>query len=397
MGVDGGSLAALGRFLRGVTALGLAVGAGGAVILILEAAGPEPVSVIAGRGPGVVVLLSPDEVGESPFTPPFAVDLDLDPALLASTPRSAAVLESPHHRHSTADRILSDDLAHALAATGSDPGRLSTARIERVVDRVGALRVIVSGLDDRDGDRRDDDSRFTITALDGSAVCVTLGAPRQLARTLGAAVDVDLVPVSGVSWSPYGPCTGATQAGIGSDVRVGTTPGTYGGTLGGDVCDVSALAAALGVDPVLVEAWGAPLDLTVGEVAGFLDTLTPVVLLADTAVTDHALRGDRVAARQAILQRGTAVLVDPLGMPKVRCMSGSPLRVPQSLPDDVQVDGTPWPGFSLDLIRRIPAGDRVVRNFVLVDVHTGRPVRKPAGIDGILARLAGPIVTPAPG
>jgi len=395
--VEHGAIDGVMRLLRGVAALGLAVAAGGAVILVLEASGPEPVSVMAGRGPGSVVLLGSDAVGYAPFTAPFAVDLGLDPALLAAAPRSTALVESPHHRHSTADLVVATELAFVLSGGDDDGGRLSIVRIDRIVGRVAGLRVLLSDLDDRNGDRLDDDGRFTVTALDGSAVCVTLGAPRVLTRSLGSAVDVDGVPASGVSWSPFGPCFDSVDPSRGADVRVATTPGTYGGTVTGDVCDVSALAAAFTADERLAAVWGAPLAVASADVRGFIDTLTPVVLLADTAVTDYELRGDRVASRQAILQRGTAVLVDPVGMPTVRCMSGAPLRAPQSLPEDVELRGEPWPGFSLDVIRRVPAGDRVVTSFVLIDVRTGNPVVRPAGIEGILARLAGPIATPASG
>ncbi|MBI5157687.1 MAG: hypothetical protein HZA58_06675 [Acidimicrobiia bacterium] len=393
--MEHGAIDGVMRFLRGVAALGLAVSAGGAVILVLEANGPEPVSVMAGRGPGSVMLLASDAVGDAPFTAPFAVDLGLDPALLATPPRSSALVESPHHRHSTADLIVATELASALGSGEGDASRLSILRIERTVGGVVGLRALLSDLDDRNGDRLDDDGRFTVTALDGSAVCVTLGAPRVLTRSLGSPIDVDGVPTSGVSWSPFGPCFDSVDPGHGADVRVATSPGTYGGMVTGDVCDVSVLSGTLAADDRLAAAWGAPLEVAATYLRDFIDTLTPVVLLADTAVTDHELRGDRVASRQAILQRGTAVLVDPVGVPRVRCMSGSPLRAPQPLPDDVQFRGEPWPGFSLDVIRRVPAGDRMVKSFVLIDVRTGHSVIKPAGIEGILARLAGPIATPA--
>lgn len=395
--MEHGSIDGVMRFLRGVAALGLALAAGGAVILVLEATGPEPVSVIAGRGPGSVVLLAADAVGPGPFSAPFAVELGLEPALLPTAPRSAALLESPHRRHSAADVIVATELAFALAGGEAGSDRLSKVGIERIVGRVAGLRVLLSDVDDRNGDRLDDDGRFTVTALDGSAVCVTLGPPRTLARSLGRAVDVDGVPASGVSWSPLGPCSDPVTPNSGADVRVTTSPGTYGGSVAGDVCDVSALAATLAADEHLAAVWGAPLGVAGDEIPDLIDTLTPVVLLGDTATTTYELRGDRVAARQAILQRGTAVLVDRLGMPAVRCMSGSPLRTPQSLPEDVAVLGAPWPGFSLDVVRRVPAGDRAVRAFVLIDVRTGNSVVKPAGIDGILARLAGPIATPASG
>ena len=390
-----GSIDGLMRFLRGIVALGLAVASGSGVILVLEGTGPEPVSVMAGRGPGVVVVLAADAVGDAPFTTPFAVDLGLDPALLALAPRSAAAVASPHHRHSSADRIFANELIHALAATDLDPGHLSNARIERIINDIAGLRVIVSDLEDGDGNRIDDDGRFTVTALDGSAVCVTLGARRGLLRSLGVAVDVDGVTTSGFSWSPDGPCSAAVVANRGSDIRVATTPGTYGGTVSGDVCDVSALAATLDADPALAEVWGSPRGRAADDIAGSRAVLPRVVLLPPTAPTDPELRGGGGAARQAILQRGTAVLVDPLGMPKVRCMSGAPLRAPQALPAGVGVIGETWPGFSVDEIRRIPAGDRVVKSFVLIDVRTGHALIKPAGVEGILARLAGPIATPA--
>lgn len=391
-GVVGGVM----RFLRSVAALGLSVAAGGAVILILEAAGPDPVEVVVGTGPGSVVALTTDAVGDAPFTAPFAVDLGLDPALLAAAPRSPAALRSVHHRHSAADQIVSTELANELAASDIDPAALRIARIKNIVERVAGLRVVLSDLEDRDRDRLDDDGHFSVTALDGSAVCVTLGVQRHLTRSLGAAVDVDGVPTSGISWSVYGPCT-ANDPTLAAELRRATTPGIYGGTTAGDVCDISVLRGALTADPGLAALWGAPLGLAPDAISGYLDGLTPVLLLADTPVTDHGLRGTRVSPRQAILQRGTAVLVDRLGVPAVRCMSGSPLRIGQPVPREVEVVGDRWEGFSLDVVRRIPAGDHAVTSFVLVDVRTGRSVVKPAGIEGILARLAGPIVTPTQG
>lgn len=385
------------RLLRAVSALGLAIAVGGGVILVLEAVGPEQVQVLAGRGPGVVTVLGAETPGAYPFTEPFAVDLDLDPALLASAPRSAAAVESPHRRHSAADLIVSGGLARALVDAATDPADLRVRRIATLVEREVGLVAVVEDLDDRDRDGFDDDGRFTLTALDGSSVCVSVGAARHVTRALGAAVDADGVPASGVSWSPYGPCTAPQQPWTGSDVRAGTTPGTYGAVVGGEVCDVGAMRGRLADDEALRVIWGAPLGVAGDEVLAYLDSLTPVVLLADTAVTDHELRGERVAARQAVLERGSAILVDRYGTPVVRCMSGAPLRAPQRLPNEVRVDGTPWEGFSLDAVRRVPAGVRDVDTFVLIDVATGLPVRRTAGIDGMLARLAGPVVIPDTG
>ncbi|PZT71125.1 hypothetical protein DN402_02310 [Streptomyces sp. SW4] len=49
------------------------------------------------------------------------------------------------------------------------------------------------------------------------------------------------------------------------------------------------------------------------------------MLRADTRVTGHGLRGGRPVGGQAVLQAGTAVLVDDRGVPRVRCAGGNPL------------------------------------------------------------------------
>jgi hypothetical protein len=108
------------------------------------------------------------------------------------------------------------------------------------------------------------------------------------------------------------------------------------------VCDVDALAAQLGDDHLVLEAWTTPLAVDPATYREYLDALTPVVLLRDTTVIDHVLQGGRIVSRSAILQRGTAVLVDGTGVPRVRCVSGSPLRTAAPTPAGVAVTGAPW-------------------------------------------------------
>ena len=50
-----------------------------------------------------------------------------------------------------------------------------------------------------------------------------------------------------------------------------------------------------------------------------------MLLRADTRVTTFSLTDGAVTAQQAVLQAGTAVLVDERGLPRLRCASGSPL------------------------------------------------------------------------
>jgi hypothetical protein len=192
-----------------------------------------------------------------------------------------------------------------------------------------------------------------------------------------------------------GPCGSAARPGAVADIRVGTTAGTFGGSADGDVCDVDRLIDHVTADPSLARAFGAPFAVAATGASALIRELTPVVLLTDTAVTEYALRGDGVGSRQAILQRGTAVLVDAAGMPAVRCISGSPVRAPQTLPPDVVIEGEAWDGFDLSRVSRTPPGDRLVDRLVLVDVRTGLPVIRPIGADGRTGILAGSILASA--
>ena len=124
---------------------------------------------------------------------------------------------------------------------------------------------------------------------------------------------------------------------------------------------------------------------------GYIDGLTPVVVLRDTAVMDHLLITGRIVPRSAVLERGTAVLVDPKGVPRVRCVSGSPLRTAAPIPSGVVVEGAVWDGFSLSQLQTLPAALQPTGQFVLVDVETGLALHRASGINGSLARLAGPL------
>ena len=67
-----------------------------------------------------------------------------------------------------------------------------------------------------------------------------------------------------------------------------------------------------------------------GSVPAFLRGLTPVVLRADTRVTNHGFRDGSATSFQSVLQAGTAVLVDDHGAPRVRCACGNPLKAPNN-------------------------------------------------------------------
>lgn len=169
---------------------------------------------------------------------------------------------------------------------------------------------------------------------------------------------------------------------------MGTTAGTYGG-MATEVCSLGRLVDLLEADYVTARAWAAAQALDVAAIPAFIATLTPVVLMRDTLVTDNGLDGGRIHPRQAVLQRGTTVMVDARGTPRVRCISGSPLTRPGALLDSVTVAGESWDGFALDEVVDIPPAEAPTDLFVLVDLATGHPIERPPGS----AAASGPVAT----
>ncbi len=125
-------------------------------------------------------------------------------------------------------------------------------------------------------------------------------------------------------------------------VVAGTSPGLYGGT--GDIsrCDADALVGFLDENPDKAEAWAGAVDIDAGEIADYVGTLEPLVLLHDTRVTNHGFSGGRATPHQSVLQAGTAVLADSTGVPRTRCACGNPLAPPE-VTDSEETAGPSWP------------------------------------------------------
>jgi hypothetical protein len=112
-----------------------------------------------------------------------------------------------------------------------------------------------------------------------------------------------------------------------------------------------------------------------GQLPGAL--LTEVVLLRDTRVT--GVRSG-LAPFQAVLERGSAVLVDESGVPRLRCAGLIPLRPPlpaSSTPDFV---GVAWPGFNPAALTVVVAVTRVdAFSLVNLDGSGLEPIRRAPG------------------
>lgn len=110
--------------------------------------------------------------------------------------------------------------------------------------------------------------------------------------------------------------------------------GPFGGSGSNVVCDRDRLIRYLKAHPDRMRAWATALgiDPTYRAVRRYIARLHPVTLKQDTRVTNHTFDGGRAVGFQAILQAGTAVLVDDYGRPVVRCRCGNPLAEPVFIP-----------------------------------------------------------------
>ena len=102
----------------------------------------------------------------------------------------------------------------------------------------------------------------------------------------------------------------------------------FGGSGSNRVCDRDKLIRFLKRNPAVMREWARVLGVrpTFKAVKKYIAKLHPVTLTRDTQVTNHAYKNGRAVPFQAILQAGTAVLVDQYGTPVVRCFCGNPLR-----------------------------------------------------------------------
>lgn len=161
----------------------------------------------------------------------------------------------------------------------------------------------------------------------------------------------------------------------------GSTPALYGGSQNNASCDPERLIQFLQVNPSKARAFAGVLGIASVDIPAYVRGLTPVLLTRDTRVTNHGYYNGRATPRQAILQAGTAVLVDGDGIPRVKCGCGNPLAppIPTSVPP--VYTGPQWPGFQ-PATTVVVNVDVHVEIFVLVDPTTGVKFTRPAGTTG---------------
>ena len=126
-----------------------------------------------------------------------------------------------------------------------------------------------------------------------------------------------------------------------SGVVSGSSTGLYGGT-GENACDIDKLVAFLLANPDIGAAWAEVQGIDPSELEDFIRGLTPAVLLQNTLVTNHGYSDGEATPFLAVLEAGTAVLVDEDGIPRARCACGNPLLVPEE-EEEEEPEPTPTP------------------------------------------------------
>lgn len=159
-----------------------------------------------------------------------------------------------------------------------------------------------------------------------------------------------------------------------------TRHGLYGGTRDRGSCDVESLITFLAQDDDKASAFAQVVNIDPQELPGYLRGLTAVVLRTDTLVINHGFRDGRATPRQAVLQTGTAVLVDRFGIPRVKCDCGNPLLPPRAPDARPTLSGSRWTTFDITQIVTIVNQQEVTINeFVLIDVVTGEGFKRQPG------------------
>ncbi len=178
----------------------------------------------------------------------------------------------------------------------------------------------------------------------------------------------------------------------------GSTPGLYGGTRQVSSCNKDQLVSFLQANPDKARAWAGVEGISVADIPSYVAGLTPAILRADTRVTNHGFDSGQATTYQAVLEAGTAVLVDNFGVPRARCYCGNPLTPPVPLTTTPTYTGQRWPAFQPTTIVVVVPAPQPQTKIIIVDSTTGTAFARPTGGSGATDTDAPPgsFATPLP-
>ena len=286
-----------------------------------------------------------------------------------------------------------------LAGNGRNTRAIVAAVVVALLVIVGAVAVVIA-VNRGDSGRAVAVAAVTLepsadTGLDPFLASVTITEVTEFPDSVTAVIDQtqSTMPTDAGTGTLTSPGTVANLYGGQQD---SAAPGLYGGSGEQTVCDVTQLADYLAGDEAKAKAWSGARGISPAQIGAYLQTLTPVALLSDTAVTNYGFAGGVATPRQAVLQAGTAVLVDFTGLPVVRCACGNPLSAPEmtDLPS-AEFLGNRWAGF--DPARSVYVTDGgVTPAFTLVDLATGTSFQRQVGAASPSTAAPGTAVSTAP-
>ncbi|CAL9600356.1 hypothetical protein SUDANB120_05427 [Streptomyces sp. enrichment culture] len=256
----------------------------------------------------------------------------------------------------------------------------------------------------RQAPRRHTPARAALLTLLGLAAAACGGGEEAPAPAGPESQEIHLQPVGSAGPDPFTPSSATAESApaqpplpnpTGRGIRTvnAATPGLYGGTKRLGSCDVEQQLRALTGDESKARAFAAASSVQEAGLPEFLRGLTPVVLRADTRVTNHGFRDGGAYGYQSVLQAGTAVLVDAQGMPRLRCAGGSPLLAPLSAKGTPAVKGERWNGYQPNQVIVIEPTPYPLAGLVIANVADNTWIERTTGDDG--AQDRSPRVMPA--
>ena len=166
----------------------------------------------------------------------------------------------------------------------------------------------------------------------------------------------------------------------------GGTAGLYGGSLNTQMCDAGKLVDYLSRNPSKAKAWVSAFNadpdlrwdrgkLTTSDIGLYVSALTPVIIIDDTRGTNHGYVNGKPTKFQSVLQKGSAILVDKYGVPRVRCFCGNPLLAPQAVSGAPKYRGKVWPGFDPSKIKVVTSQATPLNSFqVRIPARPNSPI-----------------------
>lgn len=157
----------------------------------------------------------------------------------------------------------------------------------------------------------------------------------------------------------------------------------YASTSTEPVCDKAALAQRLQRNAKMARVWAKASGVEPAGIDGLLTSLTPVVLRADTAVTNHIYSDGGATAYPSVLEAGTPVMVDPTGLPRVQCSCGNPLLAPAA-ERPTRTEGKRWKSFDSARVVSVAPAAAPLPAINTVDLDTSKPVTTGTGSNTVL-------------